>query len=45
MIYLGGVSELAGIQDPHALGAMWSWLPTMGCFLLLEFPALPQSNG
>jgi hypothetical protein len=37
MIYLGGVPDLAGIQDTHTLRAMWSWLPTMGYFLLLEF--------
>jgi hypothetical protein len=37
MIYLGGVSDLVGIQDTHTRRAMWSWLHTMGYFLLLEF--------
>jgi hypothetical protein len=44
MIYLGGVSELVGIQDPHALRAMWSWLPTRLYFLLLEFLDLRRTT-
>ena len=44
MIYLGGVPKLAGIQDPRALGAMGSWLPTMGYFLLLEFVDLRRTT-